>query len=278
MKIRPPVTFQGGKQRLAPAIVDAMQIDPSEPFADLCCGSGAITIEVVSRGTPASAVTMVDTSLWGDLWTEVGAGQFDLDTLRKRVDDFPTDLDLHAEHLQALHSEPIGADRSVVFLLLQAASFGGALILRPTEDRWQRWSPIKRWACTIPGQRNSRNSMMPHPSVIYQRMTVVCDLLLGVRAQVRDFTTTRHDGGCVYIDPPYFGTSGYGARTPVYDFVDFASHSKDARVWVSESRALGHHAVCMANGRKQGGMHGRRACLTEEWLTRIELHSGEYHA
>lgn len=40
--MKPPVSYQGGKVRLASRILDT--INPSQPFYDLCCGSGAISI------------------------------------------------------------------------------------------------------------------------------------------------------------------------------------------------------------------------------------------
>lgn len=53
-KLIPPCTYQGGKQRYAKQIVDIMfkenNICENTKFYDLCCGSGAITLEIINRG------------------------------------------------------------------------------------------------------------------------------------------------------------------------------------------------------------------------------------
>ena len=51
--LRVSCTYQGGKQRFASPIVDHLLTATTEPdslFYDLCCGSGAISIELVNRG------------------------------------------------------------------------------------------------------------------------------------------------------------------------------------------------------------------------------------
>ena len=265
MKIRPPVTFQGGKQRLAPAIIDIIKPSPDEPFSDLCCGSGAVTIEAVSRGHEPRLVTMVDNSLWGDLWERVSTGRFDLESLRCRVRDFPSNLDLHADHLRAIHSESIGDDPSIVFLLLQAGNWGGAAV-SIKDGRWSKWQPCKRWFSPPGEPKKTRNSMMPHPCRILERMVILCDIMLGVRVYRGDFRDIRSASGCVYIDPPYAGTSDYG-QSEEYDFAAFVQASPAARVWVSEAKPLSSRAVLMSGVRKQGGMSGRRKHFNEEWLS-----------
>lgn len=56
-QVRPPATYQGGKQRLAGQILDIIK-PTAEGFADLCCGSGALAIEARGLGIPAAAVTV----------------------------------------------------------------------------------------------------------------------------------------------------------------------------------------------------------------------------
>ena len=47
-------------------------------FYDLCCGSGAVTIELLNRGIPPNKIVMCDISSWGVFWKSVGEGTFDL--------------------------------------------------------------------------------------------------------------------------------------------------------------------------------------------------------
>ena len=63
-KLIVPCSYQGGKQRLAKKIVDIIfeqnEINEDTKFYDLCCGSGAITLELINRGIHPSNITMVD--------------------------------------------------------------------------------------------------------------------------------------------------------------------------------------------------------------------------
>ena len=66
-QLRVPCAYQGGKQRIAKQIVDVLlSLDHNENtvFYDLCCGSGAISIELVNRGIKPSQIVMVDLSSW----------------------------------------------------------------------------------------------------------------------------------------------------------------------------------------------------------------------
>ena len=52
-QMRVPCSYQGGKQRVAAQIVDVLleaSSDSSSVCYDLCCGAGAISIELVNRG------------------------------------------------------------------------------------------------------------------------------------------------------------------------------------------------------------------------------------
>lgn len=74
-KLRVLCAYQGGKQRIAKQIVDILISQASGKDAhyyDLCCGSGAISIELVNRGIAASKITMLDKSSWGVFWQAIG--------------------------------------------------------------------------------------------------------------------------------------------------------------------------------------------------------------
>jgi len=109
MKVKPPATYQGGKQRLAAQILDIIK-PTAEGFADLCCGSGALAIEARSRGIPAAAVTMVDCGPWGIVWEEVAEGRFDLVRLRRIADAVPTEVAKQADFIRELLRQPASID------------------------------------------------------------------------------------------------------------------------------------------------------------------------
>lgn len=68
-KLEIPCSYQGGKQRLAKQIVDIFykenNIDNNTQFYDICCGSGAVSIELLNRGIKPSNIHMIDKSPWG---------------------------------------------------------------------------------------------------------------------------------------------------------------------------------------------------------------------
>lgn len=274
METRPPVTFQGGKQRLAPAIVDVLELRPDEPFYDLCCGSGAVTIEVVSRGHPTSLVGMVDDGPWGLVWEEVGAGRFSLDALRRVAAAVPERVEQQADFLRELRKQPVHVDTSAVFLILQAGSFGGMAVYFDGE----RWSSAGKRGDIRTAWRSKDDptkhtaTLMPCAAKVVRRMEVLCELLLGVGLDRGDFYELADLDGVVYVDPPYAGTAGYGGRaTPAYDFAAFAARNPKASTWVSEARPLQGDAKRMAKANRQGGIRGKRAAPIEEWLTHVAL-------
>ena len=85
-KLVPPCSYQGGKQRLAKQIVDIIfeqnEINEDTKFYDLCCGSGAITLELINRGVNPKNITMVDASMWGKLWVAIANNEFNLDIFK----------------------------------------------------------------------------------------------------------------------------------------------------------------------------------------------------
>lgn len=65
-KILPPCTYQGAKQRVVSEIVDIIFnenfIYNNTKFYDLCCGTGTITLELISRGIKPENIIMLDKS------------------------------------------------------------------------------------------------------------------------------------------------------------------------------------------------------------------------
>ena len=57
MYLRVPCCYQGGKQRIASLVVERIlsEADSEANFYDLCCGSGAISIELLNQGVSPEA-------------------------------------------------------------------------------------------------------------------------------------------------------------------------------------------------------------------------------
>lgn len=264
MTLSSPVTYQGGKTRLAGKILDIIQ--PSGPFLDLCCGSGAITIELLNRKY-SYPITMVDNGPWGLVWQAVCEGTFNMRGFRELVNGMPEPA-LIQGYLKELAAKPV-SDPALHYLILQAGSFGGkALWIR--DGKWRNTSFRSYWMPTATSNRRSHvNPMMPMPATLLERMEVLCDVLpaRGVVARhmdVREMDIYPTD--TVYIDPPYSGTTGY---EDTFDVVEFA-RKQLCEVWVSEGRPLGLSTHLVSEGRAKGGISGeRKRTANEEWLTRF---------
>ena len=273
MKVRPPATYQGGKQRLAEEIVAiclAMRSKDGTPpnFADLCCGSGAVTIAARLAGIPPESIMMIDSGPWGHVWIKVAEGKFSLEALRRIAAVVPKIPEQQADFLRELVKQPIDVDPAETFLILQAGAFGG----KPVDDSSGKWRCTFRNFWRSPKDpKKWTGTMMPHASEVVRRMEVLCELLLGVVAWRGDFLKVHGESGIVYVDPPYVGTTGYaGSSSDPIDFHAFASRNPKADVWVSEARAIGPHAQMLHAGRATGGISGKRKRPNEEWLSRVE--------
>src|SRR5271157_351080 len=135
-----PISYQGGKTRIAVQILDRIDVLPGVPFHDLCCGCGAIPIELVNRGHRPSDIHMLDAGPWGLFWADVGNGVFDLDYFKFYCASVPRDRTQIKPFMQKMFKLPAGADQVYKFLLLQACAFGGAAVWLD-DDKWHKGDP-----------------------------------------------------------------------------------------------------------------------------------------
>lgn len=123
--IKPPLSYQGGKGRIASKIIDVIDndcnIDNKEFFHDFCSGSGAVSIELFNR-FPNIKVIMYDISPMGLFYKMVKNNNFDLESFKKEIDKIPKDPYLVKAHLESLNKSEFDIYK---FLILQAGSFGG---------------------------------------------------------------------------------------------------------------------------------------------------------
>lgn len=259
-----PITYQGGKQRIAHLILDHIRPDPGRHFYDLCCGSGAVSVELVNRGYPPEDITMLDKGPWGLFWRMVGDGTFDADAFASRCAALPKDRAEIKPYMEALCKHPVAGDAAYVFLLLQASSFGGKAIW--TEgSKWMNCSFRSYWLPTATSSRRSPvNPMMPLPETLAERVSAVCSRMRGVHGVCGDITGFSPGEGVVYIDPPYAGTTHYGYTFDVGDYVSGLRN----KCYVSEGRKLSEKTCFVAAGRSKGGISGdRKVAPHEEWLS-----------
>lgn len=109
-KILPPTAYQGGKQRLAETILDLIKPRLDSQFYDLCCGSGAISLELVSQGHDPAKITMLDKGPWGIFWQTIGDGSFNVGKFEQVCSDLPQDRSKIKQYIENLSKQPAHID------------------------------------------------------------------------------------------------------------------------------------------------------------------------
>jgi site-specific DNA-adenine methylase len=274
--LKVPCSYQGGKQRVAAEIVEHLLAEAqgeNTVFYDLCCGSGAVSVELVNRGVSPDRIVMVDNSSWGSFWSEIGAGQFDFAQFQELLNEIPEDVRNVKAFMMELASRSTKDLESETYLLLQACSFGGKQIWLE-EGTWKNAFFRDYWEPTATSVRRSpANPMQPNPLELSRRVSLIAEKMRGLkclRADVFDVLSSPiPDDAIVYIDPPYQNTTGYGFSLDLSKFVaEFLSVSR-ATLFVSEGVPLADDAVQISFGGAKGGISGNRAKKHEEWLSRF---------
>lgn len=263
-KILPPTAYQGGKQRLAETILDLIKPRLDSQFYDLCCGSGAISLELVSQGHDPAKITMLDKGPWGIFWQTIGDGSFNVEKFEQVCSDLPQDRSKIKQYIENLSKQPAHIDTPYVFLLLQAASFGSKAIWIEN-NRWMNCSFRSYWLPTETSNRRSPvNPMMPMPDTLLERVKVISEKMKGVKGICGDIEEFAPGDGVIYIDPPYYDTTFYGHN---FDVVEYAKKFP-GRCFVSEGRKLTDAALLVSAGRAKGGISGeRKRAANQEWLS-----------
>ena len=275
-KLEIPCSYQGGKQRLAPQIIDIIlsenEINEKTKFYDLCCGSGAITIELVNREIDLLDITMADASPWGLFWQQVGDLTFSPELFKDYLNDIPKDITKIKEYAEYLSKQPAndGLFNNAVykFLILQACAFGSKPIWI-SNNKWQNTSFRNYWLPTETSNRKSPvNPMMPMPNTLFNRVEKICadmDFIEGKNCRVEDLIIEDNENTIIYLDPPYENTTGYGYNL---DYISFIKQFKKAKVYLSEGFNI-HNGILLHSGRSKGGISGeRKKKANEEWLNR----------
>lgn len=274
---KPPCTYQGGKQRLSGEIIDIMQKQlvgfDDVHFFDLCCGSGAVSIDLLNRGLSPTSITMVDVSSWGLFWKMIGNGSFDLKHFKELLCNIPSDKSLVCEYARSLSMNDACVDEVYVFLILQSMSFGGKQVWRDGH-RWQHSGFRSYWQPKPDSVRQSVcNPMQPCSHELYNRVELLvegCGGIVGVQSDVSEFVKGLNLDLSVrnvaYVDPPYEGTTGYCCFFDVSSVVDVLLSKGFECVFVSEGKPLCENSVRLKFGGPKGGISGKKI-KGEEWVS-----------
>lgn len=273
-RLRPICSYQGGKQRIANQVVNALfefGVNDDTQFYDLCCGSGAIALELVNRGVRPENIWMLDISSWGAFWSAISLGQFDIELFCRLISDIPDDKGHIQAHVERLSKQVIGANEAEIYPILQAASFGGKQILRNGKG-WSNTSFRNYWQPTATSVRRSPvNPIQPMAKELQRRVLRVNQAMRGVNVLHADinviFNHKIQSNSIVYVDPPYENSTGYAFDFDLNLFIDrFRQHFK-APLIVSEGRALNDSALQLRLNGARGGITGSRKRKREEWLS-----------
>lgn len=281
--LRVPCCYQGGKQRIASQVVDHLMKHPLSKsnetvYYDLCCGSGAVTIELLNRGVDPKKIVMVDQSSWGAFWKKVGAGTYNLEIIKQLLDKIPEDKKQIKAHVSAMAKQTIDSDEAYIYPILQACSFGGKQIWRDG-NTWKNAFFRDYWEPTPTSKRRSpANPMQPSPSTLYRRIEAISKGAKGItchQINVLDaLDLIQKDGkAIVYIDPPYAGMTNYGFQLDIDHFVKLYLSQQEAPLFVSENRPLSKNAFRIDFGGAKGGISGNKPSKHDEWLSIFDSQS-----
>lgn len=262
-KLVPPCSYQGGKQRLAKKIIDIIfkqnNINDDTKFYDLCCGSGAITLELINRGIHPSNITMVDNSDYGRFWNSIANDEFDINKFEEIIDTVP-DKPYRKQYLLDLSKTFDKENQEYHYLLLQSGSFGGKA-LWSEDNAWKHHGFRDYWMPTETSIRRSPcNPTQPEPRVMLDRVSNIVDVCGGnircINDDIVKFVNTEvfKDNSIVYIDPPYVGTTGYNDDLNVMDVVNAIPTS--IPIYVSEYIALSNTYEFITKGKSKGNITG----------------------
>jgi site-specific DNA-adenine methylase len=258
----PPCSYQGGKQRLALQIADIIEDREGENFIfyDLCCGSGAVSLEMINRN---HNVIMVDKGPFGAVWEKIGKCEFNLEILKSEIDKLP-EREVMGEYLRELSEQSIDFDLYVYqYLLLQSGAFGGKQIWN-VGDKWCNNTFRNYWKPTETSNRKSPvNPMIPMPDTLYSRVSDIVEYgtkyITAYHKDVLDMVDIINNDSrekVIYIDPPYMNTTGYFNNFNIYELIKKLDRRNP--IYISEGIVLDNaEGIVLSSGRKKGNISGK---------------------
>lgn len=287
-KLEIPCSYQGGKQRLAKQIVDILyeenKIDDNTKFYDLCCGSGAISVELLNRGIKPENIHMADKSPWGVVWQMIGDGSFDMSVFKEFIESIPKDITKIKQYALDILGKPVDDKMFPYhFLFLQSCAFGSTATWIE-EDRWCKAGGLRDyWLPTETSNRKSPvNPMMPMPDNLYKRVELLFNKAKGLNGYCMDvfdfvyildeeWDIRKNRNLIIYIDPPYQNTQQYGYSFNIYHLE--SQIWNNVPIYISEGVEMqgAKKTYLLSSGRVKGNINGKvKKNPVEEWLNKFE--------
>ncbi len=283
-KLIAPCSYQGGKSRIANKIADIIieetdLINKGLKFVDICCGSGAVSMEMMNRGVMPENITMIDKGCFGDVWKSIGKNNFKMDNFKETIEKIPKDLGKINEYLKKISENDVVEEKIIYdYIILQAGAFGSKQIYRNGKV-WKNNSFRNYWTPTENSSRKSPvNPMMPMPDTLYKRMSRIVEYCSGkiegfncdVFEVMYVFDLEEYKNCVVYIDPPYEGTTGYKDCLDLPFIIGQIWNTNN--IYVSEGKEMcgSEKSYLISHPRKKGNISGKISKHpTEEWLNKF---------
>lgn len=275
LKLIPPCSYQGGKQRLSKQIVDIIfkqnNINNDTKFYDLCTGSGAVALELINRGISPTNIIMVDIGVWGDFWVSIANNEFDLSVFKKEIDKLPNINEIQ-NYLKIINKKPVDIELKLYHFLLQQAGSFGSKAIGIKDNKWINAGFRSYWLPTETSNRRSPvNPLMPMPETLYKRMENIVNCLSGrvkaIQCDISNIEWEFSKNDIVYIDPPYKNTSKYYNEFDYESFIE--KYNKFTNIYLSEGYEINNctNSILLSKGRTKGNINGSsKKKPVEEWL------------
>ena len=277
-QLRVPCCYQGGKQRIASQIADELlsvytKDNKNVHFYDLCCGSGAVTIELLNRGIQSNQIIMLDISSWGTFWKAIGEGNFNLNIFKRELQQIPKDKKKIKPYVTKIASQALKENEQYIYPILQSCSFGGKQIWL-NNGKWSNAFFRDYWEPTANSVRKSpANPMQPAPETLYKRVQGLVDHCVGItclKENIMNFVDNKiHEQSVVYVDPPYQGTTSYGFDFDLEKFIKKFKEANNTPLFISEGVPLNDHSKELILGGAKGGINGSKPKKHREWITKF---------
>lgn len=277
-KLVPPCGYVGGKRKFAAEIAARLLAHRPGRVYDIGAGSGAVSLALLAAGLPAEALTMVEAGPWGWFWRDAAEGVLDVSRIRALLQHA---VDLPPREVAAWVEQDVATQppSSATFVVLQAASFGATPVWWDgTGWRLGERHIVRAYRARSHWEPGAGSTETKPRGTIFTPMRVA-DLVEQASKAVRGATVVcgraedlppLEDSALAYIDPPYEGTSGYGATMDVPEVLRRLAGS----AYVSEGRPLpgATLTVQLSGHRKGASLNGKGNASKSEWLSFFESH------
>lgn len=262
MKLLPPCGYKGGKRRYGEIIANQiLSLQRTGKIWDVCCGSGAVTLALINKGISSEDIICVEAGPWALFWKSVADETFDIDYFESMIYKvINMDQKKVAEWVETtIAKEEPSAER---FIILQACAYGAEAVWWDN-TKWRRghsktnrnYCARKYWEPGLNSKEKKPRGTMFVPQTVLEMTKSILNRAKGLSVIQGDaqHEVVPVDGDIVYIDPPYYGVSGYGWELDVLKLVE----KLEVPMIVSEGKELpGSDRVIVLDSRKSSSLRG----------------------